>query len=327
MPKLFLSTTGTNVAIPELGITITHPTTDFEIDAQFTAEELKLAPTLTSAINAGTLVWKKTAGGSAQPAADYDSDYTETEELGTGTGNIDQQLVKALGSSILSLTASVNVLANSTFTATRGTSTVLIFTGSTSGQIFKLPNATTLSPGHQFEIWNMGTVGITVKDDGSNTLFTISQTSVAYFRLRDNSTSNGAWLYWQVFVSSLASGILNYNIVSTTPFSTSATTDTLITGFTVTPQAGTYAIWYNATILYTTTPRIHEWTIFRAGSQIADSRRQQITSRSNQTMFDSTQTIASFDGSQSCDVRVRCDASGGNITVNGRSLILIRLGS
>lgn len=83
---LFVSTTGTNVVIPELGITITHPTTDYNIGTQFSSEYIQRASTLTSVIRAGTLVWRKTAGGTAQPATDYDADYLEVDEENTGLG-------------------------------------------------------------------------------------------------------------------------------------------------------------------------------------------------------------------------------------------------
>jgi hypothetical protein len=126
--------------------------------------------------------------------------------------------------------------------------------------------------------------------------------------------------------SAIASGILNYNLTANTAFTTSSTTFVLITGFTLTPASGTYAIIYNSSILYTTTPRFHRWSIFRAGVELTDSRREQLTSRANQNMVDSTIAIATFNGSQTCDVRVLCDTSGGSLTVNARSILLIRLG-
>ncbi len=68
---LYVSTTGTNVSIPELGFTLVHPSTDYALSDQFSPEDLQNAETLTSVIRAGTLVWKKTSGGTAQVATDY----------------------------------------------------------------------------------------------------------------------------------------------------------------------------------------------------------------------------------------------------------------
>jgi hypothetical protein len=192
MPRLFLSTTGTNVVISELGITITHPTTDFEIDAQFTAEEIKLAPTLTSAINAGTLVWKKTAGGAAQTAANYDSDYLEATELNEGPSS-DSRVVLQSGSTVLSLDASSQATANSTKVLTKESNTQQVFTGTVAGQILRLPVATTLRVGHIFEVWNFSSATINIVDDGLVSQTVLKANSRTTAILRDNTTANGVW--------------------------------------------------------------------------------------------------------------------------------------
>lgn len=83
---LYVSTTGTDVVISELGITISHPTTDQDLGEQFTSEDLQNAPSLTSSIRAGDLVWRKIAGGAVQPPTDYDADFLEIEEENTGPG-------------------------------------------------------------------------------------------------------------------------------------------------------------------------------------------------------------------------------------------------
>lgn len=100
---LFVSTTGTSVVIPELGITITHPATDQDLSSQFSSESLQYASTLTSVIRAGTLVWRKTAGGAIQAATDYDADFVETETMNVGPGLKNDRLVsfKDLGSGTL----------------------------------------------------------------------------------------------------------------------------------------------------------------------------------------------------------------------------------
>jgi hypothetical protein len=90
---LFVSTTGTTQSIPELGIEIAHPTTDRDMLAQFSVDEIGQASTLTSLIQAGTLVWRKVAAGTIQPAADYDPDFVEIERANTGPG---QQLDRAV---------------------------------------------------------------------------------------------------------------------------------------------------------------------------------------------------------------------------------------
>lgn len=90
---LFVDTTGTNVTITELGFTLAHPSTNYDLGGQFTSEEIKRALSLTTAIVGGTLNWKKTSGGAIQPAGDYDPDYLEVEEENVGTGSQDDRAV------------------------------------------------------------------------------------------------------------------------------------------------------------------------------------------------------------------------------------------
>jgi hypothetical protein len=90
---LFVSTTGLNVAIPELGITIVDPTTDRNMGSQFSSDEIERAASLTTAIQAGTLVWRKVAAGAIQPAADYDSNFLEIDEENTGPGQLNDRVV------------------------------------------------------------------------------------------------------------------------------------------------------------------------------------------------------------------------------------------
>lgn len=90
---LYVSTTGEDVPIPELGITIVHPTIDRDLRSQFTPDEIQYAPTITSKIRDGTLIWKKTSGGSTELPTDYDPDLLEATELNLGVGVIGDRVV------------------------------------------------------------------------------------------------------------------------------------------------------------------------------------------------------------------------------------------
>lgn len=90
---LYVSTTGSDVVISELGITISHPTVDQDLSSQFSPSDIQNAPSLTSAIRSGLLVWRKRSGGAVQPATDYDEDYVEIEKENTGTGAQDDRVV------------------------------------------------------------------------------------------------------------------------------------------------------------------------------------------------------------------------------------------
>lgn len=213
-----------------------------------------------------------------------------------------------------------------TLTLTAASNTVQHLTGSAAGFNIVLPVATTLSIGWRYQLSNTTSQTIQVKDGSGANEFVLSQSSIAYLELTNNTTASGTWLFWQVLATSTASGIINYNLVSSTVFTTSSQTDVVITAFSVTPQAGTYGCWYNASSFYTTTPKSHWWSFYKDGVQIVDSERLQDTAHSSQTMVDTTITVASFNGSQTMDVRVRC-ANTGALTINARTMILIRLGS
>lgn len=346
---LYVSTTGADASIPELGFTLTHPSTDYDLSAQFSAEDLKGASTLTALIRAGTLVWKKTSGAAAETPTDYDQDFVDVENENTGVGALgdralvyrnvmDGSLSADLGSLVVRGLTTTNILRevptitattlNGTLTLTVASTKFQVLTGTAAGYSVVLPNATTLLNGWKYEISNTTNQTVAIKTNGGALLFTLDRVSTGYISLINNGTAAGTWVFWQVLTSSIASGIINYTVTSSTAFSSTNRVDPyqLITGFQVTPQAGTYACWYNASVFYTTTPKAHFWAFHKAGTIITDTMRQQDTAHSDQTMIDSTMSVTSFNGSETMDVRVKC-ANTGTLTVNARTMILIRIGA
>lgn len=221
-------------------------------------------------------------------------------------------------------TTSTATTAAGTLNLSNISNSLQILTGTAVGYSVVLPDATTLVNGHLFEIQNTSSQTVALKTFGGATLFTISQTSVAFIRLQLNGTAAGTWIFYQIFLSSLASGILNYELSSSTLFTTTSTTDTLITGFSITPEAGTYATFVNMSMSASQASRIVGSSLYRAGVIIADSVREQSSSATNQKFIVSLLSIDAFNGSQSCDVRVRISAS--TLSVFDRTILMIRLG-
>jgi len=91
---LFLSTTGFDVVISELGITIPHPTVDFQIDDQFSSKEISRAVSLTQAIRGGDLIWRKESSGPDEEPLDYDEDWVRVSQLSTGPGSFLDRIIK-----------------------------------------------------------------------------------------------------------------------------------------------------------------------------------------------------------------------------------------
>lgn len=88
-----------------------------------------------------------------------------------------------------------------TVQATAATTTILtnvsnfryVFTGTTAGQIVRLPNATTLENFHEYMIQNRSTQNITVQDNAAATVLVVGAEKTVIFSLSDNTTSSGVW--------------------------------------------------------------------------------------------------------------------------------------
>lgn len=85
------------------------------------------------------------------------------------------------------------VTANQTTQMTSFDAHAYILTGSTAGQILKLPNATTLRVGHQFWILNESSVNVAIQNYDGTLLETLAPESNTKKALRDNSTTAGVW--------------------------------------------------------------------------------------------------------------------------------------
>lgn len=203
--------------------------------------------------------------------------------------------------------------------------TLQVFSGSATGFVINLPDASTLFEGRKFEIANQSSQSIQIKDGSGILLLTLNQDSILLVTLEDNSTTAGSWLF--IESSTTATGIVSANITSDTTFMTSATTPTLITGFSTTPTSGTYAVWFSSDLTITSNNNVAECSVYVDGTQNTNTiRNVQGTSSNYQTNFQSLGRV-SVNGAQAVDVRVRVASGGGSITVGSRSLLLIRLGS
>jgi hypothetical protein len=213
-------------------------------------------------------------------------------------------------------------LANSTITLTIDSNHVQCFTGTAVGQIVQLPSATTLAGGQRYDFINLGTQSVSIKDGSGAVIFTVLSNASAQFLLVNASTTAGAWAVRSSILGT-ASGIINYKVTSSASF-TPGTADVLITGMTQTPVAGTYAVWFSASVQIVTNNVSTNISIFNGASQITDSLRTVQNSVSTFNTIVSTQTTAQFNGTNVCEVHT--SRSGGTMTMTGRSLILIRLG-
>jgi hypothetical protein len=125
--------------------------------------------------------------------------------------------------------------------------------------------------------------------------------------------------------STIASGIQNHNVISSTTFTTSSATMVAVTGMTVTPASGTWAAWINTSIKISVNNALAKTQIFKDGVAVADSLRDTTASGGNMDTMLSTMSVISVNGSQAIDMRAA--VSSGSLEVQERTLLLIRLGS
>lgn len=112
--------------------------------------------------------------------------------------SIDSQIVEGLNDiKSLRTQATVQNTVAGTLPLVLASEMVQIFDGTVAGQIVKMPDATTLSVGHRFEIWNLSTQTIDVKNYTPTTLFTLLRQRKAWLVLKNNTTSAGVWAYSQ----------------------------------------------------------------------------------------------------------------------------------
>lgn len=209
---------------------------------------------------------------------------------------------------------------NGTMTMGANDPSSIVLTGTATGYSILLPNATALVAGHTHEIYNKSTQPVTIKDGTGAILGTVDQNSISYIFLQAGGTVEGIWILWNVF-----SGLNNYNITNSTPFATSSTTDVLVTGMTITPQPGTYAIWVGGEWSCSNASALVNFSVYNNAVLITDSLRSTQNLGASRPSIFSTQTISQVNGSQSLDFRT--STSAGTITITNRSMILIRIGA
>lgn len=205
---------------------------------------------------------------------------------------------------------------------TASDTTIHIAEGTATGYSFVLPDATTLFLGRRFELVNESTETITVKDDGGTVLASLISGDIVSATLENNSTSDGVWVL--IITSSSATGVISYSVGSDTTFTTTSSTDVLITGMTVTPVTGRYAVWFSSDIEISQNNRLADVVLYKGGTEIPRTRREVQGVSSNFKAAFTTIGEISVNGSEALDVRVLI--SSGSLDVNQRRLILIRLG-
>jgi hypothetical protein len=285
-------------------------------------------PTLTFYLQstaAGVLVWRKHGVGvnDWRQLSAQDIPFVDTGSTYKSATNTVAKAFEELRTTVISKPQIINTSLNGTFNIIKDTFSFIDVHGTFTGFSLELPDATLLAEGRAFDIVNNGDEIITIKDFDGNGLVTLNPDDLVHFILEHNTTQAGEWIF--NITSSTATGILSSVVTSNTPFATSSPTDVLVTSFTVLPVAGRYLVLVSADLVITVNNRFSEIVVDIAGTVVANTRRTvQGVGNAFKANVGSVGEI-SVNGSQIVGLKV--NISGGVVTYNQRSLILIRLGN
>jgi hypothetical protein len=239
------------------------------------------------------------------------------------TDNVSVEKLLTYGSRVATVTA--QALAAATLNLTATSTETQVFTGSTADQVLKLPDATTLTNGWQFYIYNQSSAATIALQDSSGTLQAtiLPKTAVRAF-LAGNTSAAGTWAIWQNHYGSM-SGVVYSNINDITPFTTSSSTDTVVTSLSTTPLTGTYMVSVSAAWQNSDATAVMTASIYNNGTAVPDSVRAYQSFGAGKSGGLYTQVITTVDGLKALDLRVSTTA--GTITINQRNMHVLRVGN
>lgn len=215
--------------------------------------------------------------------------------------------------------------ANTTTTLTSANAGVIGYSGSTAGQIVRLPDATTLTVGAVYEIRNTASVTIAIQDNAGGALSTVPAVSGAVVAiLVANANAAGTWFTQFRFEP-------YYNTaISTTNMALASTTDVLVTGMTITPPAGIYKVDFNSSINMSTANATYGCAVYVGGTIVSETDRAMQVGQISfgtftpGTLAITTGGIVTVNGSQAIEIRAR--RSAGTTTIQKRTMVITRVG-
>ena len=129
----------------------------------------------------------------------------------TGSGTYDFSRVDSLSS------VSVQAAAAGTLNLSNTSANIQVFTGAASGQVVKLPDATTLGSGFRFEIWNKSSQVVAIQDNSAAAIASPNGGEVTTVILTDNTSVAGVWRYVTIPLPSGGGGVTYGSPVALAP--------------------------------------------------------------------------------------------------------------
>jgi len=222
--------------------------------------------------------------------------------------------------------ASVQATANSTKTLTNVSATHQIFTGSVAGQILKFPDATTLTVGEIFEVWNFSTVPVNITDNADTLLATIKPNGRTQAILRTNSNAAGTWGLTYTLDNGNVFGAQLYYSEDNTETSNNSTTTWANKITLVTPDlpAGDYLVQYQFNWRSANADRQIEFRTQRDSIDI-DTGEPFTGSISDRQLISGFRRVQSISGVQTFTLDFRVGGSGTTVFMYNARLFVWRI--
>jgi len=92
-------------------------------------------------------------------------------------------------------TPTATTVSNSTITLTATSNSAQFLSGTTAGQIFRLPSGTTIGAGAIYRFWNASSTSVVIQNNSGTVLTSISAGNQLDITLRTSGTTAGVWVW------------------------------------------------------------------------------------------------------------------------------------
>jgi hypothetical protein len=187
-----------------------------------------------------------------------------------------------------------------------------------------LPNATTLQVGHTYEAHNRGSASISIRQNDTTTVeMTLQQSSVGYFTLLDNSTTNGTWTSWQT-VAQTAAGLIYQDVSATSTTTTTSASYGLLNAMTLTmPATGYFLCLFNTSAINSNNGQSGTFSYFVNGVQDTASERSVTTGGGGSSLVTLQRVLLLTSGDV---LTVQWKRSANTETATSRTLTAVKVG-
>lgn len=217
------------------------------------------------------------------------------------------------------------VVAASTLQLDSGSQNTWFFTGTTAGQIVRMPDATTVIDGQSYDFWNFSSQTIEIQDSTGTLLATLRANGRTIVIARDVTTAAGVWaLTYTLDSGNVFGNVLYYQAADAETSNNSTTYANKVTLVTPTLPIGDYLVQYQFNWRAANADRILEFRVQRGGTDI-DTGAPFTGSTSDRQLISGFQRQQSISGIQTFTLDFRRGASATTVYMFNARLFVWRI--